>query len=60
MSFPILSNILQNNIKMLEEQYHDMQQRYKEEQWLLVCLEEVVEAYCIECVAQKARKEAKK
>ena len=33
-----------------------MQQRHKEEQWLLIQLEEVAKLYQAKCMAQKARK----
>ena len=33
MSFPIPSDISQNDANMLEQQYLEMQKRYKEEQW---------------------------
>ena len=52
-----LSNISQNNVKMLKEQYYEMQQWYEEEQQFLLCLQEVVEAYHAEHVTQKARRE---
>ena len=45
MFFPISSNIFQNDTEMLKEQHYEIQQRHEEEQWLLVCLEEVVEAH---------------
>ena len=57
MSSPALSNISQHDADMLEEQHHKMQQWHKEEQQLLVCLEEAVEACHVECMAQKARRE---
>ena len=57
-SSPISSNILQNNTKMLEEQWWEMQYKHEKEQQLLVYLEEAAEAHCIECAAQKTRKEA--
>ena len=43
---------------MLEQQHQEMQQWYKEEQKLQVCLEEVAKAHCLEQAAQKARKAA--
>jgi len=36
MSFPIPSDISQNDANMLEQQYLEMQKRYKEEQWFQV------------------------
>ena len=42
---------------MLEEQCYKIQQRHEKEQQLLVFLKEAVEAHCVECVAQKARRE---
>ena len=35
-----------------------MQQQHKKEQQSLLCLQEAVEACCIECSTQKARREA--
>ena len=58
MSSPIYFNISQNNAKVLEKQWQEMQRRHKEEQWLLIQLEEAVKLHWAECVAQKARKEA--
>jgi len=40
MSSPAPSNISQNDAKVLEKQWQEMQQRHKEEQQLLVQLEE--------------------
>jgi len=57
MSFPVLSNISQNNANVLEKQQQEMQWRHEEEQWLLIQLEEVAKLCWAECVAQKARKE---
>ena len=57
MSSPILSNIFQHDADILEEQHCEMQWQHEEEQQLLVHLEEVAEACCVEYVAQKARKE---
>jgi len=45
MSFPIPSDILQNDAEILKKQWQEMQQRHKEEQWLLVQLEEVVKLH---------------
>ena len=42
MSSPIPSDISQNDTKILEKQWQEMQWRHKEEQWLLAQLEEVV------------------
>ena len=56
---PIHSNISQNNAKMLEKQWQEIQQRYEKEQWLLIQLEEVAKSCRTKCVAQKARKKAK-
>jgi len=58
MSSPAPSNISQNNTEILEKQRQKMQQRHKEEQWLLVQLEEAVKLCWAERVAQKARREA--
>ena len=58
MSFPGPSNISQDDAKILEKQWQEMQWRHKEEQWLLVQLEEVAKLCQAECVAQKARREA--
>jgi len=57
MSSPAPSDISQNNTEVLEMQRQEMQWRHKEEQWLLVQLEEVVKLRQAEHVAQKARKE---
>ena len=58
MSSPIYSNISQNNAEVLEKQQQEIQQRHKEEQWLLVQLEDAMKSYWAEHVAQKTRKEA--
>jgi len=58
MSSPTPSNISQNDAKVLKKQQQEMQQRYEEEQWLLVQLEEVAKLHRAECAAQKARREA--
>ena len=58
MSSPIFSDISQNDTEMLEEQYFEMQQRHKKEQWLLAYLKEAVEAHYVEHAVQKVRKEA--
>jgi len=60
MSFPTYSDISQNNTKILEKQWQDIQQRNKEEQWLLIQLEEVVKLHQAEHAAQKARKKVEK
>jgi len=59
MSFPALSDIFQNDVKVFEKQQQEIQQRHEEEQLLLVQLEEVAKLHWAEHVAQKARKEAK-
>jgi len=58
MSSLALSNIYQNDAKLLEEQYHEMQRWHEEEQQSLLQLQETAEAYYTEHVAQKARREA--
>ena len=58
MSSPAPSNISQNDAKILEKQWQEMQQRHKEEQRLLVQLEEVAKLCQTEHMAQKARREA--
>ena len=58
MSSSAPSNISQNDAKILEKQWQEMQQRHKEEQRLLVQLEEVAKLCQTEHVAQKARREA--
>jgi len=57
MSFPTLSDISQNDTKILKKQWQEIQQRHEEEQWFLVQLEEVVKLCWAEHVAQKARRE---
>jgi len=51
MSFPAPSNISQNDIKVLEKQRQEMQQRHEEEQQLLIQLEEVAKLHWAECTA---------
>jgi len=58
MSFPTPSDISQHNAEMLKEQRYKMQRWHKEEQQLLVHLQEAAEARCVKCAAQKARREA--
>jgi len=58
MSSPTPSDISQNDTEVLEMQRQEMQWRHKEEQWLLVQLEEVVKLRQAEHAAQKARREA--
>jgi len=58
MSSPALSDISQNNAKIFEKQWQEMQRRHEEEQRLLVQLEEVVKLCRAEHMAQKARREA--
>jgi len=58
MSSPTPSNISQNDAKVLEKQQQEIQWRHKEEQRLLVQLEEAAKLRRAECVAQKARREA--
>jgi len=58
MSFPVPSNISQNNAEILEKQWQEIQQRYKEEEQLLLQLKKVAKLHQAEHVAQKARKEA--
>ena len=58
MSSSTPSEISQNDTEVLEKQWQEMQQRHKEEQWLLVQLEEVVKLRWAERAAQKARREA--
>jgi len=55
---PTLSNIFQNDAKVLEKQQQEIQWRHKEEQWLLIQLEEAAKLHQAKHVAQKARKEA--
>ena len=57
MSFLTSSDISQHDANILEEQHHKMQWQHEEEQWLLVCLEEVAEACHVKHAAQKARRE---
>ena len=59
MSFPVPSDISQNNAKILKKQRQEIQQRHEEEQQLLEQLEEVAKSHQAECVAQKAKREAK-
>jgi len=59
MSSPAPSDISQNDAKVLEKQWQEMQQRHEEEQQLLVQLEEAAKLRRAERVAQKARREAK-
>ena len=58
MSSPASSGISQNNAKILEKQWQEMQWRHEEKQWLLAQLEEVVKLHWAEHVAQKAKREA--
>ena len=58
MSSPTLSNISQNDAKILEKQWQEMQQRYEEEQQPLLQLEEVVRLHQAKHATQKARREA--
>ena len=58
MSSPTLSNISQNDAKVLKKQWQKKQQRYKKQQQLLVQLEEIAKSCRTKHVAQKARKEA--
>ena len=58
MSSSALSDISQNDAKILKKQWQEIQQRHKEEQQFLVQLEEVAKLCQAECVAQKARREA--
>jgi len=41
---------------MLKEQQQEMQRRHKEKQQLQTQSEGTVEAYCIKCMAQKAKR----
>ena len=59
MSSPALSNISQNNAKILEKQWQEMQWRHEEKQWLLAQLEEAMKSRQAKHVAQKAKREAK-
>jgi len=54
---PAPSNISQNNAEVFKKQWQEMQQRHKEEQWLLAQLEEAAKLHRAEHVAQKARRE---
>ena len=58
MSSPTLSNISQNDVKILEKQWQEMQQRYEEEQQPLLQLEEVVRLHQAKHTTQKVRREA--
>ena len=58
MSSPAHSNISQNNTEILETQQQEMQQRYKEKQYLLVQIEEVAKLCRAKHVDQKTRREA--
>jgi len=58
MSSPVPSDISQNNAKVLEKQWQEMQQRHEEQQQLLAQLEEVAKLHRAEYMAQKARREA--
>ena len=60
MSSPAHSDILQDDAKILEKQWQEMQWRHEEEQWLLVQIEEVAKLCWTECVAQKTRREVDK
>jgi len=51
MSFPIPSNLSQNNAKVLEKQWQEKQWRHEEEEQLLIQLEEVAKLYWAEHVA---------
>jgi len=55
-SSPANSDISQNNTKILEKQWQEMQQRHKEEQKLLLQLKEVTRLRQAERMAQKARR----
>jgi len=57
MSSPAPSDISQNDAEILKKQWQEMQQRHKEEQWLLAQLEEAAKLCWAERVAQKARRE---
>ena len=58
MSSPAHSDLFQNDAEILEEQCREMQQQHEEEQQSLLQLQKVAEARCVECAAQKARREA--
>jgi len=51
MSSPAPSDISQNDAKILEKQWQEIQQRHEEEQRLLAQLEEVVKSHWAEHVA---------
>jgi len=57
MSSSALSDISQNDTEVLKKQRQEIQQRYKEEQWLLAQLEEAAKLHQAEHAAQKARRE---
>jgi len=58
MSSPAPSDISQNDTKVLEKQWQEMQRRHEEEQWLLAQLEKAAKLHRAKHVAQKARREA--
>ena len=58
MSFPVPSDISQNDAEVLKKQQQEIQRRHKEEQQLLAQLEEAAKLHQAEHVAQKARREA--
>jgi len=58
MSSSAPSNISQNDTKILEKQWQEMQQRHREKQQLLAQLEEAAKLHQAERTAQKARREA--
>jgi len=60
MSSPAPSDISQNDTKILEKQWQEMQRRHKEQQQLLVQLEEAAKLCRAEHTAQKARREVEK
>ena len=57
MSSPAPSDISQNDTKILEKQWQEMQWRHKEQQQLLVQLEEAAKLRRAKHMAQKARRE---
>jgi len=57
MSSPTSFNISQNNTKVLDKKQQEIQQRYEEQQQLLLQLEEVAKLCRAEHIAQKTRKE---
>jgi len=57
MSSPTPSDISQNDAEILKKQWQEMQWRHKEEQRLLVQLEEAAKLHWAERTAQKARRE---